>query len=65
MEIIATGGYWLPRIVKRKGGKCDEIHYIKGTEHKIHFLKACIIKSVLYVHVPLVFTFLECLVERK
>jgi hypothetical protein len=27
MEIIATGGYWLPRIIK---GRCDEIHYIKA-----------------------------------
>jgi hypothetical protein len=28
-------------------------------------LNACKIKSVLYVHATLVFTFLECLVEEK
>jgi hypothetical protein len=41
------------------------ISALKGLSHQMHFLKSCIIKSVLYVHALLVITFLGFLVEEK
>ncbi len=48
------------------GGPTETNHLLKGLGHKRNsFLKACKIKSLLYVHAQMVFQFVVCLVQEK